>query len=61
MTETDPQNPKSWSVEGNLIPKNIGSPTSTSPFTGVNAVITIETAVTIDGKSLIPVKVTPSW
>jgi hypothetical protein len=54
-------NPTTWNVEGNLIPVEVSNPTGTEPFTENNCTVTLETAVTVDGNLLIPVKTVTDW
>ena len=54
-------NPENWSVTGNLIPSDVGSPTSTLPFTANDCSLTVLSAALIDGELLIPLQVLPDW
>lgn len=54
-------NPTSWTVIGNIINTEIGTPESTTAFTAHNATLSLLTLITIDGNALIPLKVVSNW
>lgn len=55
------KNPDTWNVRGNIAPKEVSAPSSTTVFTPTNTSLTIEDSVIIDGNRLIPVKSVPNW
>lgn len=53
--------PEDWKVKGNMAPRNVSSPTSTSVFTTHNVALAIGDEVMIDGIGFVPVRSVPSW
>ena len=61
MSGTVTYNPTSWTVIGNIINSEIGTPTSTSPFTPYNCSLSLLTNTVIKGYTLKPLKVVSDW
>jgi hypothetical protein len=60
MTEMD-ETPTTWKVQGNIAPLELGALTDTTPFTGSDCALTIQSETTIDGLSLKRLRVVPDW
>lgn len=55
------RNPTAWSVIGNIAPVEVSNPTVTDVFTTHNCTVELESATTVDGHLLIPVKSTTDF
>lgn len=61
MSGTVIQNPTTWSVDGNLIDGSVSEPETIDPFTALDCVVSLESAVLVDGVYLVPVKSVPDF
>lgn len=61
MSEQVNRNPTGWSVRGNIAPGEVSAPTVVDVFTVSNCTVELESATTVDGNLLIPVKSTTDW
>jgi hypothetical protein len=51
------RSPTSWGVIGNIAPIELSYPTSTAVYSATDSTLTLETAVSIDGFLLKPLKI----